>query len=430
MNVIFLKSGFALVCLLALWSTLALGRRLPADVLAWLARYDVSLLWCAARLLPFLVVYVFAGFSPESDVATCFWPQAVGALAGQVPYRDFESFFGPFYSYLLAVPLLVWKDPRAIILWMTLLEALTIALTLRAAKLDAPGVARTRFLLCCFLAPGPLLLEVIGGQEDFLLWTFGLLTWAALSRSRDVLAGSVTAAAMLCTKVLFLLPLVGFFGLAHSRVRYLAVLVPTGGIAALLLWQLTGTAFLSTLGQSSNISPPQVWILLHFLSQGRIPAGTPVISFSVIVVLLLAAFFGAIWRADDLRKDFAAFAAGWTVLFALLLLLSPKSQGAYFANFALPCLCLIIDRPRLLVVWVVAGALAVIEPSLFYRFGEQLPANFAAVRGPAGFLDLALQALLVTGFATLAWHAWKIFRRAPVAHVGAGEAITPLSAGP
>jgi hypothetical protein len=394
-------------------SALVLARRTPVERLAQFARFDLPFLWCVARLLPFLVVYVFAGFAPESDVATCFWPQALGALAGLVPYRDFESFFGPFYPHLLAVPLIVWKDPRAIILWMTLLEAVTIALTLRAAKLSAPGLARTRFLLCCFLAPGPLLLEIIGGQEDFLLWTFGLLTWAALSRSREVLAGFVTAAAMLCTKVLFLLPLAGFFGLARSRPRYLALIVPTGVVAALVLWQLTGTAFLSTLGQSGNISPPQIWILLHFLSQGLIPAGTPVISFSVVALLLLVAFAGAISRADELRKNFTVFAAGWTVLFALLLILSPKSQGAYFANFALPCLLLVIDRPRLLVVWVVAGALGVIEPSLFYRLGEQHPASIAAVRGPAGFLDLALQAVLVASFAALAWHAWQIFRRAP-----------------
>lgn len=411
MNIVFLKSGLVVACLVALWIALALARRASLSTLAKSARFDLPVLWCVARLLPFLVVYIFVGFAPESDVATCFWPQAQGALAGQVPYRDFESFFGPLYPHLLAIPLLVWKDPRAIILWMTLLEATTIALTLKLARLESPGLDRTRFLLCCFLAPGPLLLEIIGGQEDFLLWTFGLLTWAAITRSREMLAGAVTSAAMLCTKVLFLLPLAGFFGLARSRVKYVAVIVPAGVLAVLVLWRLTGTAFLSTLGQSGNISPPQIWILLHFLSQGLIPAGAPVISFSVVALLLLAAFVGGLWRADDIKSHFSSFAAGWTLLFALLMLLSPKSQGAYFANFALPCLCLILNHPRLLAVWVIAGGLGVIEPSLFYRLGEQLPATVTAIRGPAGLLDLFLQSLLVTGFAVLAWHAWTIFRR-------------------
>ena len=411
MKVILLKTGFALASLLFLCIALAFARRVRIATLESFARFDVALMWLGTRLMPFLVVYILAGFSAESDVATCFWPQAVGAISGQVPYRDFESFFGPLFPDLLGVSVILWRDPRAIILWMTLLEAVTIALTLRASGLVRPGLARTRFLLCCFLAPGPLLLEVIGGQEDFLLWSFGLLVWIAAARSRDVLASSITTAAMLCTKALFLLPLAGFFGLARSRAKFLAVIMPAGVVTVLVLWWLTGSAFLSTLGQSGNISPPQIWIILHFLSLGQIPAGTPSISFSVIALLLLAAFVGGSWRADAIKKSFSTIAAGWTLLFALLMLLSPKSQGAYFANFALPCLCLVLDRPRLLAVWIFAGALAVIEPSMFYRFGEQLPTSFTALHGAAGALDITLQAMLVAAFATLAWQAWRDFRR-------------------
>ncbi len=411
MQIVWLKVGIALGCLSALAGALAMAKRLRPEAHAAAARFDLPVLWVLARLLPFLVVYVLLGYKTESDVATCFWPQASGAFAGQVPYRDFESFFGPLYPYLLAVPLIVWKDPRALVLWMTLLEAATIALTLRAARLDKPGLDRTRFLLCCFLAPGPLMIEVIGGQEDFLLWTSGVLTWFALRQSRDILGSGISTLGMLAVKALYLLPLAAFFGLARSRWKYLAVLAPVGALTIVVLHHLTGTAFLGMLGQSGNISPPQIWIPLHLLSQGLIPSGSPLISFSVILVLLGSAFYFGWKLASAIKTSPEIFMAGWTMLFALLMVLSPKSQGAYFLNLALPCLALALHRPRFLVVWAIFGALAGVEPSIFYRLGEQQPGGFSEIKSLGVAVDLGLQAVMVVMLLWIAREAWRTFNQ-------------------
>lgn len=403
-----MKTVAASGCLLALAAGLLLISCVRDNLLERLAPFDIPVLWLSTRLLPFVLVYIVAGHAAQSDVSTCYWPQAVGAASGHVPYRDFESFFGPLFPYLLAAPLPLWMDARVLILWMSVLEAVTVFSTLRISELNRPGRRRARFLLCCFLAPGPLLLTIVAGQEDFLLWLAGLLTWTLAVRGRDIAAGTVALAGLLFTKALFLLPLAGFLGFAGSRKRFLSVLLPAGIFGAILLWLLTGPEFMAVLGQSHNISPPQIWILLHAATGGIVPAGGRAISFTVMLVFLCLAFVTGAKRTMVLHQSFAAFAAYWVVLFGVTMILSPKSQGAYFGIFSLPALVLVLDRPAALVVWVFLGTLAPIVPSIFYRLGEPLSASLDGIPGLLGWVDLLLQTCMVVAIFFLAWQAWRI----------------------
>jgi hypothetical protein len=404
MHLIFLKITAAVACagLLAI----AMGRSWKASD-RWhrqFRRFDTLALWLLARIIPIFLVYVVGKFAPQSDVATCFWPQAIGAANGKVPYRDFESFFSPLFPYLLSIPVLLWHDPRALLVWFSILEAMTVHVTARFAGLHEAGSPRLRFLLCAFLAPGPLLLSVIGGQEDFLVWTSGLVIWLVVRRSSDGTASAVATFAALATKATIIVPLALLLGIVRSPLRFLACLVPIGAIAGFVLWRLTGTQFLSVLSQSGNISPPQIWLLLHFLSHGIITAGTSAISFVVVIGIVGIAFIFGRRSAELLRSSPASFAALWVLVFSLLIVLSPKSQGAYLGYLLLPSLVLCVSNVRALIVWVTAGAIAVVEPSLFYRLGEPHPAAWRDVQMPWGAVDLVLQASLVT---MLVWSAWQ-----------------------
>lgn len=407
MEIVLAKFSVAGGCALTLWVALTLAGRLPMTTHVKLAVVDVPALWLLARALPLAVVYFILGFAPESDVATCFWPQAVGAAGGAVPYRDFESFFGPLFPHLLALPVLLWHDPRAILIWFSLLEAATIWLTMWSAGLTAPGPARTRFVLCAFIAPGPLMLSVVGGQEDFLVWLAGLSVWLLIGKSRESSAACVAAAAFLFTKAIFLLPFAGFVALVRRRARFVAIVATVGIATVVVLFALTGTEFLDVLGESKNISPPQVWLLLHFVSGGLIPAGGRWISFAVLLIAVAVAAVTSFRRAPELRESPRMFFACWTLLFATTIILMPKGQGPYVAYFLLPVLALAHAKPALLTVWVFAGALAATEPSLFYRLGERHPAGFSAINDVWGAVDIILQTCLVASIAWLGRASWR-----------------------
>lgn len=401
MNILLYKAAMSAGALLVLWAVhFWLRHDNRAEQMArWLG---VPTWWILARLLPWIIIYFVLGFKVQSDVATTFWPQGRGALEGGIPYRDFESFFGPLFPYLLSLPLLVWKDARAIVLFLSLLEAGTAALTLRAARIAPRSAERARLLAIYFLAPGPLLLAVVGGQEDFLLWTGGLLLWLVHVRGREFRTGLLAVACTLVTKPLFVIPAAAFFGLSRRRWRFLGGAVPASLVVLLVLWRLTGREFLKVLSQSGNISPPNIWIWLHWWSGGHIPIEYPALSLAMVVVVTA---FGGIYfarYAGKIAGSHRHFYAAWTVVFVVSLLLNLKSLGAYVAYFSLPAVVLVHQvRARWAwVAWFVLGTLAPIESSLWYRTGERLLTGLPPTRELAveyGFQGLMLASLVIIG---------------------------------
>jgi hypothetical protein len=366
---------------------------------------DLPLCWVLTRLIPWLGIYVVAGYLPQSDVATAYWPHALAVLRGDLPYRDFECFFGPLFPYLLSLPVLLWEDPRGLVLFFSLLEAVTVALTIKAEAL-APGTpARARWLALYFLAPGPLLFGVVGGQEDFLFWLAGLLLWQVLLRGREFGAGALTVLAVTLTKPLFVIPAALIFGLSRRRLHFLLGAVPLALGVLAILWFGTGRAFLSVLSQGNNISPPNVWIWLHWLSAGHIDIVQR--GLSLALVLSIAAFGFVVFarRAPVLLASYRHFTAAWTLVFAIFMLFSLKSLGAYFAYFALPAFGLFMAQRnvRALALWMLMGAVAPVECSLWFRLGEPLITGLPA--SPAVWLEFALQGVQLVCLVVFAWSA-------------------------
>jgi hypothetical protein len=96
------------------------------------------------------------------------------------------------------------------------------------------------------------------------------------------------------------------------------------------------------------------------------------------------------------------------------MLLSPKSEGAYLANFALPCLAWMIDRPKWIFLWAALGAVGAVESSLFYRLGEVCPAGWSDLRSPAMAADFLLQVLEVGALSAIAAAAWRALASPPL----------------
>lgn len=373
---------------------------------------DVPAWWALTRVLPWIAIYFVAGFATQSDVATTFWPQARGAVEGGIPYRDFESFFSPLFPYLIGLPMLVWKDPRAIVLFLSLLEAVTAAWTLRAARYEVGSPERVRLLAYYFLSPGPLLLAIVGGQEDFLLWSGGLLLWLAYKRAGDFGTGLLTIVCTLLTKPLFVIPAAAFFGLSRKRGRFLLGAVPAAVLVLVVLWVLTGTKFLAVLSQSGNISPPNIWIWLHWLSAGLIPIEHPSLSLAMVGFVTLFALFYFARNATRIAASQQKFYTAWTVLFILSLLLNLKSLGAYVAYFSLPALVLFwqLRSRAALAAWLVLGTLAPIESSLWYRTGEKLLTGLPPTRSLA--IEYGMQGVMLACLVYLGLVAQRALRDA------------------
>lgn len=409
MNILIAKTIISIGCLAAaglaaLWLRDAQRAQKAAR---WI---DLPLCWLITRLVPWFGIYFVAGYLPQSDVATAYWPHALAVLRGDLPYRDFECFFGPLFPYLVSMPVLLWKDPRVLVLFFCVMEALTVALTIRAERLAPCTPERARWLALYFLAPGPLLLGVVGGQEDFMFWFAGLLLWHVVLLGREFGAGGLTVLAVATTKPLFIIPAALIFGLSRRRRRFLASALPLALGVLATLWLLTGRAFLGVLSQGDNISPPNIWIWLHWLSAGHI--GITHRGLSLAIVFSVAVFgFGLFARsATVLLASYRHFTAAWTFVFAVFMLFSLKSLGAYFAYFALPAFGLFMAQrhTRSLILWMIMGAVAPIECSLWFRLGEPLITGLP--ERPAIWVEFALQGVQLFCLVAFAWTAASFLR--------------------
>jgi hypothetical protein len=409
-QIVFYKLIAALACLAAVGVSVAVSAWRPTLLSVRRGVWEMPLFWIAARLLPWWLVYFLSGFSPQSDLLTCFWPQAVGALSGKIPYRDFESFFSPLFPYLLAPPVALWRDPRVLVLWLSFFEAVTIRQTARAAGLGEPSRERTLFYACAFFGPAPMLFSVIGAQEDFLIWTVLLGVWSALQAAKSERVAVWVAAGLLATKPLFILPAAAALGAVPRPLRFLGVLAPIALATLVILRLLTGNAFLMTLQQGATVSPPNVWIWLHWVSHGLVPPGGSLSAFGVLLLLLGTALAGGFWWRKNTDRSFLSFAAGWVLLGSLLLLLSPKSLVAYFGYFALPALALAVVRRRGVLAWLLFGVLAMVESSLWYRLGEPIPSGILSLGSPWLVLEMTLQTLLLGTLCYFAWSALRTLR--------------------
>ena len=135
------------------------------------------------RLIPFVLIYGVLQQTPRGDVPF-FWGKATQAYQWKLVYRDFISFHAPLFAYLITFPLVVWYSSKAIVLLMVAAEALIIWMTYLAYQRRSQPDALKTTLLYTVLS-GPMIMVLLGGQED--IWMWGIAAWMLLTylRSRD-----------------------------------------------------------------------------------------------------------------------------------------------------------------------------------------------------------------------------------------------------
>lgn len=178
----------------ALW--MALAPRLPVlrgrkVLLSWLT-------WFGTRVAFGIVVWGLLGHEGVDQLAF-FLPQARHVLAGQLPYRDFPSAYGPLFAPLLAVAVAALGDSGPFVLF--LLADFVAWRALAAAEGEGSDAAWMWAAL-----PALWYLTVRYAQDEALAAAFVALAWLAFRRERPARVGIALGLGLLVTKPLFLLP--------------------------------------------------------------------------------------------------------------------------------------------------------------------------------------------------------------------------------
>ncbi|RIV18075.1 hypothetical protein DYU11_29400 [Fibrisoma montanum] len=367
------------------------------------------------RLVPFVVVYLILDESPRGDVPF-FYEKGANALQGGLVYVDFWSFHAPGFAYILALPLLIWHSAKAIVLLMLLGEWLTVHLTFRlyAARSGKSADESALSALLYWLQPAPLVICLLGGQEDIWLWLFGLLSVLVLNRGQQPAGqgwfrvGLVMAAALLCLKVTFAMILFPVFFLVRDKVRFVRALALVGIPALLGLYIIMGTAFLMPMQHGDlPFSPNLSTVLRPFL--GFWMADVPLKTLNWIGLCLTLALLIATGLSFRHLPYQQAFPAIWIITFGWFMLLQASAMAYYIFIFLVAFVFELVPLSnRRRIAWlVVINWLVVVQPFVSVYYGQPLFNSPGQLASPVNLLVYALEAATVGCVGGMVWLAYK-----------------------
>ncbi|RYC71117.1 MULTISPECIES: hypothetical protein [Spirosoma] len=387
-------------------------------------RSDVWLafMWVSLRLVPFLGLYTILNFKATSDLIG-FYNGAVAAEQGLIPYRDFVTVYAPFYSYLTAIPIQFWNDPRAIIILMMVVEGLAVWLTYRLYRLTLTTV------LLYLLLPATLLLCVIGGQEDVWMWAFGLLTIPLIQRNRILSAGIVLGLAMVATKALFVLFVPIIFFWVDNKVKLLVGMLLVGGPVLAWLYTVGDWTFLMPIQLTQDPLAPNLRSVLHPIL-GVLLDRFPLRLFNymaLISVVIISVSTVLRWKKAGLPYP-AMLARAWVLVYTLIMFLVPSAYAVYAFGFMLPIVAgglPIWQRGRPLTVLLLFNLLTTVQPTAWWRLGQR-SYFFSDLTSPLFLLEYTMQLGIIGCLLYFVVTIWSTTQ--PLAQSVAGPGARPRQA--
>ena len=389
------KVTIAIGLAVATWFLFA-NRRRVGSFLQRHEKLTTYLTFFVLRLLPFVCVYLVLDQEPRNDV-DFFYRKARAALEGKLVYRDFLSYHGPLFGYLISLPLLLWHNARVLVLLMALIEFVIAKATLRRYRTtaDAPVV----WFVLYYLLPLPFVAMVLTSQEDIWMWGFCLLSLVLPPVRRfSFWVGVLWGVGMLTIKFMLIVFLIPVFFIVPNRWHYVAGLLLVGVPSVLILYALMGLDFLMPIQHSSlPMTPNLVSVLRPMLGMyfERIPL-TYLNWMGLLATLGGASLVGYRFRAMGYRRLLPLL---YVFTFSLFMLFLPSSPGFYLFTHTLPLVFVVLSNGRGKRAWptfIVLNVLTIVQPILSVVYNHQeLYNRWSFINGPLEWADYGIQCVEV-----------------------------------
>jgi hypothetical protein len=343
----------------------------------------------AFRLFPFLLIYVYLGFDARSDVLM-FYDSAVSAAKGAWVYRDFESAYSPLFPYFTVLPLWIWESPKAIILQMILLEFGILLATIKLGKASAfQG-------LLYLLLPASFILSVLGGQEDIFMWGGIVLALLIFQRNKNYLMlGVILGLGLLITKALLVLLIIVILIALKERINVLLGLLLVGIPSLIILYFNIGWDFLAPIQQANDPRLPNIWSILHPLTNGLIPLGPKWLNWvGLLSILFVGCFYIARNRTEKLIDQLPH-------LFLVVYMWMMVSQQSSVVNYAYTILMPLLfwgkmsEKPIFWIVLVLFNFAVILQAPLWWGMGMIYFHSISDLMVPSHALEYFLEILIV-----------------------------------
>jgi hypothetical protein len=368
----------------------------------------IGLLVC--RILPFLVIYLVLHQTPRGDVPF-FWGKASVAYQWGLVYRDFASYHAPLFSYIITLPLLLWYSSKAIVLLMVLMEAAIVWGTYRTYRTIKVNTLQSVVLY--LVLSGPMIMVLLGGQED--VWLWGVAVWMLYyyRRTKDdgLGLGLRFSVGLLTIKATFGFWLFPLWFLLKKQWMFLLGMIVIGVPSLILLYAIMGLDFLMPLQMTANLLTPNLFTIFRPLITAISGHGPDLAFFSwagLALTLSVATWITYQARTKSLSKGLPlAFLATYVAM----TIFQSSSVGYYAFTYMLPLILELVDwkSRRDVAILLFFNALLVVQPFLFTHLGSPAYDDISVISNPLFLLEYTLQILNVACFG---WYLLKVYQKA------------------
>jgi hypothetical protein len=371
----------------------------------------LTLFWVAFRLVPFVCIYIVLKQMPQSDLLEFFYPLGRALSKGAIPFRDIESAYSPLFGYWMALPVLFWDDPRAVLLLLLLGEGLIVWFTNRVYEYKEPRGDRLFRTLFYYVLPLPFGMSVLSGQEDLLMW--GFVIGAIMNMNRPYICGLILGLGLLSTKAILVFIIAPLFFLSkHKTVFTAGICTLCIPVALFMIWKTQWAWLTQPIAEGAFVKAPNLRSLLHpFLPHTVLEINALWKWGGMSIILYLVGWL--ITHAQ--RKQWQYYLPLFFVaIYGMMTVVLQNAITTYAFIFMLPLVFSLVDFRR---VWWCAGligfnVLAAIHPSLWWRLGMPFYDRLSALLKPVALLEYSIEVLLVIGFVYYALQAMNALRRA------------------
>lgn len=344
------------------------------------------------RILPFFIIYIVFNFDARSDVEM-FYESALGAKRFGFVYRDFESAYSPLFAYITALPLFIWNSPKAIILFMIIVECAIIWFTINSYK----SKYALKLGILYLLLPGSFVFSILGGQEDIWMWLFVLLgIYFSKKEKKPFYLGLALGFGLLITKALLVLYIPAILVFSKKPLHIFYGLLSIGIPSLCFLYLHSEFLFLSPIQQANDPRTPNIWSIIHPLSNGLIPIGPKILNWlGLFSIQSLGIYFAIKLKNRIPMSEFLPY--NFLIISIWLMIIQQSSLANYAYVYLLPLIFFLkLEKSKkAMLLLLFFNVLIIVQPALWWGLKMPVFHSLSEINLPFEKIEYGLEVLIL-----------------------------------
>ncbi|TDE13937.1 hypothetical protein [Dyadobacter psychrotolerans] len=360
-----------------------------------------TLAFILLRLIPWIGIFLVLNEDPRGDIPFFFY-KAEAAKKGGFVYRDFWSYHAPLYAYIISLPVWIWHNSRAIVLFMVFMETGILWLTYQTYKVKSAKALQLAVIY--LMLPAAFMYILVDGQEEVWFWGAALLIWRYTikkTENYEVGIGLLYALTLLTIKVTFIFLLPAMLVVVKRPVKMLLTMAAIGIPAiGFLYWQI-GDLFLMPIQHTEqlmtpnlfSISRPWVELIFHINEKKSTMINWIGLLFTVFVPVYMA------YKARH-RHINEILPGIFIACFVCMMIFQASAMGAYVIAYLMAVLFEIIDirKTRHVIILLALNWLTVVQPFIWVYIKQPAYLSPAMFANGSFLFEYVLQILNVACF--------------------------------